>query len=135
MNSEIKDWLRKQPLEQPVEIDGEFVYLTVRGEGAELGAYLLRDHSLPQLENALRNGFRSATVFDAGLGLTPNGKDLVLNRWLPRVSSWHEAADSIENLLMQVGEWRADMAPEEPPVADKGTARTEQRLRSLFKGA
>ena len=134
MNGELKQWLQEQPLEEPVEIDGEVIYLTVRDDGAELGAYLLENHSLPQLENAMRNGFRSATMFDAGLGLTADGKVLVLNQWLPRVSSWPEAAQSLENLLNQLGEWRADLTPE-TSVTEKVTARTEQRLRSLFKGA
>jgi hypothetical protein len=82
----------------------------------------------------MSNGFRSATMFDAGLGLTADGKVLVLNQWLPRVSSWPEAAQSLENLLNQLGEWRADLTPE-TSVTEKVTARTEQRLRSLFKGA
>jgi hypothetical protein len=133
MDRDIVQWLQDLPIEEPVEIGGELIYLTVRDEGAELGAYLIDNHSHAQLENALRNGFHSAGSFDAGLGLTADGKVLVLNQWLPKVGTWEDAAKSLEKLLNQLGTWREDMGGKTATAKiDTTTARTEQRLRSLL---
>ena len=134
LTGERLQWLQAQPPGQPVELDGEVVCLAVRADGAELSVCLIDNPSPAQLENAMRYGFRSATMFDAGLGLSADGKVLVLSRWLPKVSNWAQAAKPLQALLEQVGAWRADFAPQ-PVVADKMANRNEQRLRSLFKGA
>lgn len=136
MDGDIRQWLETQTLGERVEVGGEFVYLTVRDGGAELGAYLFDGgYGLPQLENALRNGFRSAALFDAALGMGADGAALVLNQWLPDVTDWTGAAMPLEKLLNQLSMWREDLASSVATQADKTTFRTEQRLRRLFDGA
>ncbi|SFL98115.1 hypothetical protein [Rugamonas rubra] len=134
MDEEIAQWLREQPLDEPVEIDGEFVYLAPRQDGAELGAILVHAYSPAQLQEALRLGFQSALHFDAGLGHTADGRNLVLTRWLPRVDGWIDAAAQLEQLLDQLAMWRAALGPRQAalPGAEQ---RSEQRLRQMLSGA
>ncbi|MFC7516075.1 hypothetical protein ACFQUU_13755 [Herbaspirillum sp. GCM10030257] len=134
-NDEIEQWLQEQPLDEPVEIDGESVYLKVGPSGAELGAYLIQSYTQVQLHEALKLGFKSALRFDAGLGQTPDGSALVLTQWLPQVSGWSEAAEPLENILNQLSMWRAALTPEKPRPASQIADRNEQRLRMLFAGA
>jgi hypothetical protein len=134
-DDEFGQWLQAQPLDEPVEIDGESVYLKVRQNGAELGAYLIYSYTQTQLQDALKHGFNSATRFDAGLGKTPDGNDLVLNQWLPNVTGWSEAAGPLENLLNQLSMWRAALVPPKVIQMDSLPNRNEQRLRMLFLGA
>jgi hypothetical protein len=134
-DDEVMQWLREQPLDEPVEIDGESVYLRVHSAGAELGAHLVRAFSPAQLQDALRQGFQSALAFDAGLGCSDDGTILVLNQWLPHVRNWADAAEALEKLLDQVSMWRAGLFPTKPQQMDKLANRNEQRLRSLFTGA
>ena len=134
MDDDIDEWLQKQPLDEPLEIDGERFYLNVHQGGAELGAYLIDEFVPEQLQDALRLGFRSAIHFDAGLGVSADGSSLVLTQWLPEVSNWSEAAQPLENLLNQLSMWRAALAPERPQPANSAGNRDEQRLRMLFAG-
>jgi hypothetical protein len=128
-------WLKSQPLDEPVEIDGETVYLKVRQDGAELGVFLVHSYTPVQLQEALRQGFNSATRYDAGLGRTADGSSLVLNQWLPGCAGWAGAAEALENLLNQLSEWRAVFVPPKVIQMDSQSTRNEQRLRMLFTGA
>jgi hypothetical protein len=128
-------WLKSQPLDEPVEIDGESVYLKVREDGAELGAFLVHSYTPAQLQDALKQGFNSATRYDAGLGRTADGSSLVLNLWLSDCTGWAGAAEALENLLNQLSEWRAVFVPPKVLQMDSQTTRNEQRLRMLFTGA
>lgn len=128
------EWLKSQPLDEPVEIDGESVYLKVRHDGAELGAFLVHSYTPNQLQDALRQGFNSATQYDAGLGRTADGGSLVLNQWLPNVIGWVDAAEALENLLNQLSMWRAVLVPPKVIQMDSLSNRNEQRLRMLFTG-
>jgi hypothetical protein len=132
---DLSQWLRSQPLDVPVEIDGESVYLKVRNDGAELGVVLIQSYTRAQLHEALRQGFNSATQFEASLGRTPDGNHLVLNQWLPNVSGWTDAGPALESLLNQLSMWRAALAPTKVIEMDKVTSRNEQRLRMLYSGA
>jgi hypothetical protein len=135
MDDEFEQWLQAQPLDEPVEIDGESVYLKVSSRGAELGVFLIRSFAPSQLQEALKQGFNSATKYDAGLGRTPDGENLVLNLWLPNVSGWLEAAQPLEDLLNQVCMWRDELAPPKTTHREGVPNKTEQRLRKLFQGA
>jgi hypothetical protein len=128
-------WLKSQPLDEPVEIDGESVYLKVREDGAELGAFLVHSYTPAQLQDALKQGFNSATRYDAGLGRTADGSSLVLNLWLSDCAGWAGAAEALENLLNQLSEWRAVFVPPKVIQMDSQSTRNEQRLRMLFTGA
>lgn len=127
-------WLRRQPLYLPVAIAGESVYLRPADGGAELGAWLRSEADPARLRDALLQGFSSAREFAAGLGLGPEGRGLVLNRWLPGVRGWADVAAPLEELLDQLASWRAALLPE--PVRAVpfhfGGERQEQRLRSLL---
>jgi hypothetical protein len=134
-DDDLQEWLQAQPLDTPVEINGESVYLKVEANGAELGAFLLHGHAQSQLREALLQGFSSAIDFDAGLGQSADGNSLTLTQWLPGVFSWRQAADSLERLLNQLSVWRAALEPAaRMPVANTRT-RTENRLRKNFAGA
>lgn len=134
LDDDIEQWLRTQPLDEPVEIDGESVYLKVHADGAELGAYLISSYTQAQLQDALRQGFLSATRFDAGLGQSSDGNSLVLTQWLPQVSTWFDAAEPLENLLNQLSMWRAALNPPKAKLPENVAFRNEQRLRMLFAG-
>jgi hypothetical protein len=134
-DDDLSQWLRAQPLDVPVEIDGESVYLNVRNGGAELGVVLTQSYTRTQLHDALRQGFNSATQFEASLGRTPDGNHLVLNQWLPGVTRWTDASQALEALLNQMSMWRAALAPTKVIEMDKITSRNEQRLRMLYSGA
>ncbi|MET3133295.1 hypothetical protein AAKU55_003585 [Oxalobacteraceae bacterium GrIS 1.11] len=133
-SAELAQWLPTQLLDTPVRMAGESVYLRVRADGAELGAYLWHDATPQQLEDALKQGFSSALEFDAGLAL--DGRGVVLSLWLPSARGWQDAADALENLLNQLARWRAGTAP--GGVAPRAPAprgdRHEQRMRSFLAG-
>lgn len=135
MEDDFEQWLQSQPLNEAIELDGEFVYLNVRGGGAELGAYITRSYTSAQLQDALKQGFQSAILFDAGLGEADDEDSLVLSQWLPNVSGWSDAIEPLEKLLNQLATWRVALNPSKPKPIDKATDnRTEQRLRMLFAG-
>ncbi|HYD61650.1 MAG TPA: hypothetical protein VEC35_14890 [Noviherbaspirillum sp.] len=130
---DLERWLDSLPLDEAVEIDGETVFLKIHAAGAELGVCLLRTCTQTQIQDALRMGFASAITHDAGLGLSADGKDLLLTQWLPQAKRWTQAAKALENLLNQTATWRAALAPraaESVGVAD----RHERRLRTLLAG-
>lgn len=133
MGEQLDQWLAALPLDEPVVIDGESVYLQPQHDGAELGLHLLRNFSTAQLEEAARAGFHSARQFDAGLAVRDDGQSLVLNRWLPGAQGWHDAGAALEDLLNQAALWRALLAPQRPRRDDSVSAE-EQRIRARFAG-
>lgn len=132
---DLQEWLQAQPLDTPIDINGESVYLNVEANGAELGAYLLHGHVQSQLREALLQGFSSAIEFDAGLAQSADGNSLTLTQWLPGVSSWEQAAHALENLLNQLSVWRAELKPAARIPVVNARSRTEERLRRSFAGA
>lgn len=133
-DAEIEQWLQGLPLNKPTDIDGDTVFLNVYGNGAELGAYLLRDYTQAQLQAALQLGFASALTHDAGLARTLDGKALMLTQWLPHVRRWPQAAKPLEALLNQLAEWRAVLAPQATAWPPSGVDRRELRLRAMLTG-
>lgn len=133
-DAEIEQWLQGLPLNKPIDIDGDTVFLNIHGNGAELGAYLLRDYTQAQLQAALQMGFASALAHEAGLARTLDGKALVLTQWLPQVRWWPQAAKPLEALLNQLAEWRAVLAPSAPAWPPSGVDRRELHLRTLLTG-
>jgi len=132
--SELDEWLQSLPLGEPVDIDGESVYLKPDGDGAELGVEFLEEASEEQIQDALQKGFQMAMEFDAGWALAPDGGKLLLAQWLPRVTDWTEAADALELLLNQVAMLRAMEAEPREEVTET-MSRDERRIRSkLFGG-
>lgn len=126
-----EQWLRALPLDEPVEIDGQSVFLRVQPDGAELGVRLLANATDANLADALRTGFQGALEFDAGLGWEQDGRGLVLTQWLAGVAAWSEVPEALEKILNQASLWRAAMSP----VAarrEPGTARVEERFRKLL---
>lgn len=100
--SELERWLQDFPLDEPVDIDDEFVYLRVEQGGAELGVHFLEGVTDHQLQEALQCGFQNAMEFDAGWSISIDSRTLLLSQWLPNVSSWTEVAEPLEKLLNQV---------------------------------
>jgi hypothetical protein len=135
--TDIVDWLQSLPLGSPVEIDDEVVSLDVKPAGAVLSGRLLAPYTQAQLQDALACGFRNALFHEAGLGVSPDGNELVLNRWLPNVRRWADATQELEDLLNQLAAWRAELAPSGLAQSLLATVagRNEQRLRRLFAGA
>lgn len=130
---ELDQWLQELPLEEPVHIDGELVYLHVTPTGAELGATFLEGATDQQIRDALKQGFQNAIEFDAGWGISADGNTLLLTQWLPGVSSWAEVPEPLERLLNQV----AVMRPAVQPATIKPAgipSRDEQRARSRLMG-
>jgi hypothetical protein len=136
-SEELNSWLAAQALDRPVAIDGETVYLRLGQYGAELGAYLWPGAVPARLQEALKQGFSSALVFDAGLALAPDGEGVLLSQWLPEARGWVDAADALERLLNQLALWRAALAPSgrEVRAAPAGAGRDEQKMRRLLAGA
>ena len=134
--SDLVHWLESQPIDEPVNVDGETVLLKNSLSGSTLIGLLLPDFSEQQLRRAMEQGFAHAIEFEAGLGISADGGSLILTQWLPYVSTWMEAARPLENLLNQLASWRTALAP--PPVArvttKNTTNRNEQRLRIMFAG-
>lgn len=131
----LQEWLQEQPFNIPININGESVYLKVEENGAELGAFLIHDHSPPQLREALLQGFSSAIDFDAGLGKSADGNSLTLSQWLPEVSSWQQAAGFLECLLNQLSAWRELLEPATHLPVSTTKSRIEERLRRNFATA
>ncbi|HVK93294.1 MAG TPA: hypothetical protein VM571_01045 [Noviherbaspirillum sp.] len=131
--SELEQWLQGLPLDEPVDIDGESVYLRVEVGGAELGARFIDAVTGQQLQEAMKQGFQSAMEFDAGWGLSTDGGTLLLTQWLPGVSSWTEVPEQLEKLLNQVSVLRAVISPVKVKLDDMPN-RDEQRGRSKLMG-
>ena len=138
IDGDLEQWLDGLPIDTPVDIDGESVYLKIHPAGAELGAYLFHSQSQSythaQLQDALQLGFASAVTYDAGLGQTADGKSLVLTQWLPEVRRWSQAAKQLENLLNQIAFWRTRLAPSSTTELASTVDRNERRLRILLAG-
>lgn len=132
---EWEEWLQAQPLGELVEVDGESVYLQPYGGGTELGAVLIHSCTPGQIRDALQQGFASAMHYGAGLALSADGEKLLLTQWLPYVSGWAQAADSLEALLNQLEAWRAELVPPRPEQLPEMSVRTEARLRGMLSGA
>ena len=132
MDDDIEEWLASLPTGSPIDIDGEAVYLNIGADGAELGAYLYREYTLSQLQQAMKTGFQSALQYDAGLGLKDDA--LLLTQWLPRARNWVDAGQALENLLNQIAMWRERLgSPTQHQATTKQAERkTEHRLRKLF---
>lgn len=128
-------WLREQPLNVPVVIDGIVVWLKVGPRGAVLGALLEQDCDEQRMRSLAGQGFRCATEFDAGFALADDGVSLCLLQWLPGAAGWADAAPALEKLLNQVDTLRlagdpVGAATGRNPMQD----RTEQRLRKMLEG-
>lgn len=133
--SELDEWLGSLPIDEPVNIDGETVYLKLDGDGAELGVEFLEGASEEQIRSALQRGFQMAMEFDAGWAMPPGGGTLLLTQWLPGVTDWTEAADALELLLNQVAALRAAETETVNRVeAVDGMSREERRIRSKLLG-
>ena len=133
MSEELEQWLQGLPLGEPFDLGGESVYLQPGDGGAELGVILLHAPTDVQIADSMRCGFQCALEFEAGLAIPEELDALVLNRWLPDAETWADAADALENILNQVGLWRAAMKPSTGRPAEE-TSRAEQRLRTAFNG-
>jgi len=131
-DDDLQRWLRAQPLDTPVEIAGESVYLRVGRYGAELGAHLLRHPDQEQVDAALRLGFWGALKFDAGMAMSVDDEYLILNRWLPGVTSWSGADHALEDLLNQLLRWRAALAQACPASAAVSGTRDERHVRDAL---
>lgn len=135
MNADLEKLLARQPVNEPVIVDGETAYLRIGNGGAELGVHLINNYSAVQIEDAMKKGFQSALEFEAGLACSADGTILVLSRWLPDVGNWTAAVPFLESLLNQLSAWRAMMAaPAERRIENTVSGRTEQRLRALLAG-
>src|SRR6478736_7161592 len=129
--TDIIEWLQSLPIGSAVEIEDEVVTLDVKPTGAVLSGLLLAPYTQAQLQDALKCGFQNALFHEAGLGMLPDGSELVLNQWLPNVRKWTEAADELEELLTQLAAWREALTPSGPAKSSLATVadRNEQRLR------
>jgi hypothetical protein len=128
-------WLQTLPVGTPVAIDGVEIWLKTFPVGAELGAYLLHGFSEPELQDALRQGFRVAVEFDAGFSLSSDGESLCLSQWLPGASGWTDAVEPLEKLLNQVEILRESIDPARNALANNPIQeRIEQRMRKMLEG-
>jgi len=130
-----KAWLDKFPLDSPVEIGGKSVCFKPGPGGAGLEVILFSSYTQDELQRALNQGFSSAMMFDAGLGRTDDGQDLVLSQWVPGARTWNDAGQVLEKLLNQLDGWLAILNPatttkELRPIRKED--RHAQRLRSLI---
>lgn len=130
---ELERQLQSFPLDQPVRIEDESVYLKVDRDGAELGIHFLESVSDQQLQEALQLGFQNALEFDAGWAISDDGSILLLTQWLPGVSSWMEATEALEQLLNQV-ELLRTLESITSAKAEHSPNRHEQHIRSKLMG-
>jgi hypothetical protein len=131
---ELERKLQTFPLDEPVSIDGESVYLKVDLDGAELGVHFLESVTDQQLQDVLQLGFQNAMEFDAGWALSSDGSTLLLTQWLPGVRDWTQASEALEQLLNQVEVLRT-LEVITSTKTEHNSSRDEQRVRSkLMKG-
>ena len=126
---EVEKWLEALPLNEPVNIDGESVYLKVSEDGAELGVHFMEEVTDQQIQDALQQGFQNALEFNAGWSLSSDGSILLLSQWLPGVGGWMEVAETLEQLLNQVEQLRM-MEVISNVKTENIPSRDEQRFRS-----
>ncbi|MDB5772255.1 MAG: hypothetical protein JWM42_2629 [Burkholderia sp.] len=132
LNDEVEQWLQTLPLNETVNVEGEFFFLNIHPEGAELGVNFLRSYTQEQLEEALRLGFWSALEFDAGFSVAEDEELLLLAQWLPDVNSWADAYVPFENLLNQVQALRETLSTQKPMNSESNW--DEQRVRMKLTG-
>lgn len=119
---------------------GEQVILRPGPAGAKLGIVLCPATAHDTVRAALRLGFSSAVVFDAGLATSADGRHVLLSRWLPGVTAWPAAQEPLARLLDQCAAWRAWLqkpgpgAPPADPPFDQAGARQRARLLGLLHG-
>jgi hypothetical protein len=131
MSDDVQSWLQTLPLNEPVTIDGEPVFLRAGSNGTELGVILMTSPTDADLLRASRVGFQSAMQYQAGLGIWDERDALVLSQWLPLVSNWADAAEPLEALLNQTALWRSALKSESPkPSAE--TSISERRIRAML---
>lgn len=131
---ELERTLKTFPLDEPVSIDGESVYLRVDLDGAELGVHFLESVTDQQLQDVLQLGFQSAMEFDAGWALSSDGNTLLLTQWLPGARDWTQVSEALEQLLNQVEVLRT-LEVITSTKTEHNSSRDEQRVRSkLMKG-
>jgi hypothetical protein len=128
-SGELEVWLQSLPLNEPVDIDGELVYLKVEESGAELGVQFMEQVTSEQLQAAMQAGFQNALEFDAGWSLSIDGTTLLLTQWLPDVSGWAEVPEALEQLLNQIELLRSQEAIAAVKSVNT-SASIEQRIRS-----
>jgi len=131
-SDELEQWLLSLPLGEPVEIDGERVYLSLASEGAELGLILLPRPSEAEVAVAMRTGFQGALDYEAGLALSADDGDLLLSRWIAGAEAWSDVGDALEDLLSQASLWRAVAAGGSELTED--VQRDEARMRRAVNG-
>lgn len=131
-SDELEQWLLSLPLAEPCDIDGESVYLSLGEGGAEIGLILLPHPSQAQIAEAMRTGFQGALDFQAGLALSPEGGELILNRWMPGAEAWSDVAEALEDILNQAALWRAAMAAGGGHT--EAVRRDDARMRRTFNG-
>lgn len=130
---EVEKWLEALPLNEPVNIDGESVYLKVGEDGAELGVHFMDEVTDQQILDALQQGFQNALEFNAGWALSSDGSTLLLSQWLPGVSGWVDVSETLEQLLNQVELLRTMEVISISHVKTKDIpSRDEQRFRSIL---
>jgi hypothetical protein len=117
------------PLDEPVTVEGESVYLRVLQEGAELGLVFMESITSRQLHDAMQLGFQSALEFDAGWALTDDGATLLLTRWLPDAQGWTDVPEALEQLLNQAAQLRT-LAAVTGAAPDPGGSRDERQMRA-----
>jgi hypothetical protein len=133
MSDHLEQWLSGLAVDDVVVVDGETAYLKRHPDGVELGVYLVRHFTPAQLDEAARAGFHSARQFSAGLAVADDGQALVLNRWLPGIEGWLDAAPALEDILNQTALSRAWLAPT-GPRREEHLGAQEQRIRARFAG-
>lgn len=131
-SEEMEQWLLSLPLGEAIDIDGEQAYLNLGEGGAEIGVILLAEPNQAQIADAMRTGFQAALEFEAGLALSPEGGELLLNRWLPGVEAWSDAAEALEDILNHASLWRALMAAGSGP--GEAVLRDDARMRRALNG-
>lgn len=132
LSEELEQWLLSLPLDEPCDIDGENVYLRLGDGGAELGLVLTMQPTGVQIAEALRTGFQGALEFEAGLALSTENGDLVLNRWLAGVEAWSDVSEALEGILNQAALWRAAVTVNDGH--NDAARRAESRARQAVNG-
>lgn len=127
---EVELYLQEQAVNLPVQLAGESVRLDVSVHGAQLSATLLSGYQSEQLQQALALGFSGAIEYEAGLGISEDGANLILTQWLPKVRDWQQAAPALEQLLNQLSSWRATLKSSQASLRSTGAVKSELLWRT-----
>ena len=117
----------------PAEMDG--VDVVRRGAGAELRVLLKPVAGPDSVDAALALGFSSALTFEGGLACSPDGRSLVLTRWLADRDNADALGAAIASLRAQHAAWRALLdvdAPARPSGSRLADGRQQRRLLGLL---